>query len=223
MQGEGFAGDPLFSLQLGVVLLVIFASAAFMALEWRLSARQFPLTIALPTIAMLIALVIGEARQATLVARDVGGWRAALAASSRNALLPRIALFFGMLVAVLFVVLAIGQPVALTLYTIAYLLFWARFGIAVSLIYGALTLAFLVGFYGKLMGVSWLLPAIGWFDFLERVPRLFGRVRFALGEVCRLFVAPPLPFQHPVQPDRLVIVVKRHQLARHAAERPLGS
>ncbi|MDP2618792.1 MAG: tripartite tricarboxylate transporter permease [Hyphomicrobiales bacterium] len=166
MQGEGFAGDPIFSLPLALMLLAVFVAAAIAALEWRPSARQFPLTISIPTIAMLATLVIGEFRQAATAAGDAGAWRAAFSASSEAVLLPKVALFFAMLVAVLAVSLLVGQPAALTIYTVAYILLWARLGGIVALIYGAITLAFLIAFYGKLMGVSWLLPAVGLFKFL---------------------------------------------------------
>lgn len=156
--GEGYAGDPLFSAMFALVVLTCFAGAAWTAFDWRPSARQFPLTIALPTIVLLTILLWREAKAAAARASEAGGLGPSIAASGRAALIGRIGIFFATLIGVIVVAILFGQPFALTAYTTGYLVLWAGAGIPTALIYGASTLAFLLGFYGILLNTAWLLP-----------------------------------------------------------------
>lgn len=158
--GEGYAGDPLLSTGFTLVLLVCFAAAAWTALGWRPSARQFPLVIALPTIVLLGVLLWKEGRAALAAAYEAGGFGNALQVSADDAMLAKTALFLATMVAVCLGALVVGQPLALTLYTLGYLLFWGRVGLRAALIYGAASLAFLLGFYGLLLHTAWLQPVL---------------------------------------------------------------
>jgi hypothetical protein len=155
--GEGYAGDPLFSAAFAVLALICFAGAAWMALDWRPSARQFPLTIALPTIVFLSVLLWREARIAAARAEAAGGLRHSIVASGHAALIGKTGIFFAALIGIILAATLIGQPFALTAFTAGYLV-WAGAGIPTAAIYGASTLAFLLGFYGALLNTSWLLP-----------------------------------------------------------------
>ncbi len=157
--GEGYAGDLVLSAAFTFVLLVCFAAAAWTALGWRPSARQFPLVIALPTIVFLVVLLWRETRSVAAAA-GVAGFGALLRTTATEAMLPKTALFIATLIGVFIAAWFFGQPLALTAYPILYLIFWGKLGLRAAIIYGAVTLAFLLAFYGMLLHTAWLTPVI---------------------------------------------------------------
>lgn len=151
--GEGHGGDPFLSLLLAGFLVIVFAGAALMSLDWRPNARLFPLSVsifALPLLGLMVAQGLVPKLRKDPVMR-LSGQAAPLAGS---------AAFLLAILGVLATAWAIGQPLALALFASLYLLVYARTGIVVGLTYGVLLYGFLVLFYGHLLNIAWLQPAL---------------------------------------------------------------
>jgi hypothetical protein len=154
--GEGTEINPMLSMPLGALMVVVFAIAAVIALQWPLEVKQFPLVAAVPG-AILAGWAVwrdqGELR-ATL--RCCGSFMAAWHEASQKAMLPKAGLLIFYLACVLVLSLIIGQIAALALFMAVYLWRWGHYGWKMIFAYVACGVAFLWGFYDRLLHVHWL-------------------------------------------------------------------
>ncbi|HSG54578.1 MAG TPA: hypothetical protein VLA45_03910, partial [Paracoccaceae bacterium] len=149
--GEGHGGHPGLSMGLSLALIAVFAAAAWVSLGWRPNARLFPLSVSLVALAVLVALV------ATAYAR-----MRAEAGEVRPSLQPVVgSLVFVVAIGVLIgAAVLVGQPLALALFALVYLLAYARVSLVTAMLYTGVLYAFVTLFYGKLLNISWLLPML---------------------------------------------------------------
>jgi TctA family transporter len=153
--GEGSERNPMISLPFSAILLALFVWAAIEALAWPPTVRQLPLTIAVPAIALAFWVLIRDLFEAKAEIRAFGGLRPALLKAADIGELPATGAFLGYVLVMLLLTPFVGQIVALAAFMAVYLWRWGGYGWKVSLAYTAGGVAFLYGFYGKIIHVLW--------------------------------------------------------------------
>ena len=154
--GEGTDDNPLFSLPLGALLLVVFVIAGVMALKWPLEVKEFPLVACVPGAMFAAWCVWRDRAEARAAIQRAGSLVAAVRASAEQAMLSRAAALVGYLVVVLIVSYLAGQIAALALFMAVYLWRWGHYNWKICLGYTAVGVAFIWGFYDRLLHVHWL-------------------------------------------------------------------
>ena len=84
-----------------------------------------------------------------------GGFGGALAAAAEKAVLPGAIKYFGYLIAMVLIMLVVGQKFALPIFIVAYLRRWGGYGWKLSLWYAFGGYLLLVGFYDQTMHLFW--------------------------------------------------------------------
>lgn len=154
-KGEGSERSPLISLPLSIVLLAIFIWAWFEAQQWPASVKQFPVTAAIPGVALTLIALLGDAKKCLLTIREHGTLRAAWAHASQAALLNRAILFFSNLLAMILIMLVIGQKLAIPLFIIVYLISWGKYSWRLAIGYALGAWALLIVFYDRILHLFW--------------------------------------------------------------------
>jgi TctA family transporter len=152
---EGGARNPLMSLPFAVLLLALFAWAGYQAWDWPESVREFPLMSAVPGAVLVFFAVLMDARGTSAELRIHGGFSAALGAAYRKAVLYNAVQFFGYLLAMILIMLVIGQKIALPLFIFIYLLRWGNYSRRLALGYAAGGWLLIVGFYDRILDLLW--------------------------------------------------------------------
>ncbi len=170
--GEGREKNFFLSLPFSLILLVAFSAAAIQAMRWDLAVGQFPLTIAVPAVALCLYVALHDIIGVRRTSREEGGFGSALRAASQRAMLNGVAQFFGYLLAMLLASLVIGQIASLCLFIVLYLWRWGDYGPKVSFGYAMAGWAFLFGFYDQVMNILWLDSMLS--DFYGSVIEMIG-------------------------------------------------
>ena len=87
--------------------------------------------------------------------REQGSIDRVIAVTSERAVLPGAIAFFGYLLAMILIMLVIGQKFALPLFILTYLLRWGKYNWKISLGYAAGGWLLLVAFYDQTMHLLW--------------------------------------------------------------------
>ncbi len=153
--GEGAERSPVISLPFTVFLGLLFAWAGIEALPWDEDVRQFPTLISVPAIVLVLAIMVHDTRALIGVSREAGGLAAAIRQAVEKAVLWRALAFFGYLLAIVLVTLALGQKIALPLFVGIYLWRWGEYGWRMSVGYAVGGWVFMVGFYDQILGLFW--------------------------------------------------------------------
>ena len=152
---EGSERSPMISLPFSIILFGTFVWAWFESQQWPVSVRQFPITAAIPGALLTFAALADDARGYRAVLRDHGSFRAAWTNASKAAEFNRATLFFAFLVAMILLMLVVGQKIALPLYIAAYLFHWGGYNWRIVLGYAVGGWVLLVGFYDQVMHLFW--------------------------------------------------------------------
>ena len=152
---EGSERSPMISLPFSILLFGTFVWAWFESQQWPVSVRQFPITAAIPGAILTFAALAHDARGYRAVLRDHGSFRAAWTNASKAAEFNRATLFFAFLVAMILLMLVVGQKIALPLYIAAYLVHWGGYNWRIVLGYAVGGWVLLVGFYDQVMHLFW--------------------------------------------------------------------
>jgi TctA family transporter len=178
--GEGAERSPLISLPFAILLFIVFSLACWEALRahdvgaeyepeaWPIAVSQFPLVGIIPGVILAIFIIIGDARAYLGALREHHGLRAAWAHASEAAAWNRAMAFFGYLIAMIAIMLVIGQKLALPLFMAAYLIRWGHYNWRTALFYAAGGWLVLILFYDRTMDLFWH-PS--WLD--SWLPQLF--------------------------------------------------
>ncbi|MAF47686.1 MAG: hypothetical protein CMM10_05450 [Rhodospirillaceae bacterium] len=153
--GEGAERNPVISTPFTVIIIALFAWALFDSQQWPDSVRLFPETIAVPGLIFSAVVLFYDGRALAAVLRTAGGVGAALAEASEKAVFPRAAMYFGYLIAMFFIMLVIGQKLAIPLFIGAYLMRWGGYNWRVAGGYALGGWVLLVGFYDRIMHLFW--------------------------------------------------------------------
>jgi TctA family transporter len=155
VQGEGSERNPLISLPLSALLLVVFLGAGLMSLAWPASVMQFPLLAAIPGTMLVSIALLADRRELTTAIDRAGGLVEAWRRASEQAVLPGALAFLGYLAAMILLMLMIGQKFALPIFIAVYLVRWGGYGRGVALGYAFGGWLLLVGFYDRIMHLFW--------------------------------------------------------------------
>jgi TctA family transporter len=159
-EDDGDDGSALVSVLFALALIGLFVWAGVVALPWPTSVKQFPVAIAVPgAIFAAVALIRVTRELARRVTAD-GGPRPIVRAAAAQLNLRQSLQFFGLLLALILVMLVIGQKLALPLFVVAYLVWWSEFGWRLIALYGMLTWAALIVFYDQVLHVFWYPAAL---------------------------------------------------------------
>jgi TctA family transporter len=153
--GEGAERNPILSFPFAVGLFVLFAWAGTESLQWPFSVRQFPLLAAMLGAALVFCILIGEFRACRAAIAGSGGLGDAVKASAEKAVLSGAMMFFGYLLAMILLMLVIGQKFAIPVFIGTYLMRWGKYSWRLALGYAAGSWVFLVGFYDQVMHLFW--------------------------------------------------------------------
>ena len=144
----------LMSFGLAVVLVVLFVWAYIAAQAFDdVEAAQFPVTILLVAIPLLIFILIQDSRNCSRGISAFGGIGPAFTFASQRWELRASLRFFAYLLAIPAVTYAAGQLVALPLFVAIYMRRWGRFSWLASLTYAAVSLLVIWGLYAKILNM----------------------------------------------------------------------
>jgi len=152
--GEGAGGNSLISLPLSFGFVALFGFALWESFSFQEAATaQFPRAILYTALPLALLIVCKDYLASRSISDEAGSASLAL----RSALIqvdfvPSLR-FVGFLLATVGFTYVAGQLVALPAFVIAYLLFWARFGLSMALAYAAATVVVLWAFYSQTMNL----------------------------------------------------------------------
>jgi putative tricarboxylic transport membrane protein len=152
---EGGARNPLLSLPFTIILFAVFAWAGLQANDWPESVREFPLMSAVPGVVMVFFVLLADGRSTLAEIKQHGGLANAWTAASEKALIERATMFFGYLLAMILVMLIIGQKFALPLFMLVYLIRWGGYNWRVAGGYAFGGWLMIVGFYDRILDMLW--------------------------------------------------------------------
>jgi putative tricarboxylic transport membrane protein len=153
--GEGSEKNPIISLPLAMTLFVVFVLAGLEALNWSEWTRQFPLAITIPAAVIALIAVVQDLFEVFKERRRTANWTSTIHAAVEKAVLGKAGMFFGYLMTMVLMTLAVGQQIALCLFVATYLWRWGGYGWRVSLAYAGVCWLFLYGFYDQVMNILW--------------------------------------------------------------------
>ena len=153
--GEGAERNPMISLPFAILLFVLFIWSLIESHGWPNSVKQFPITAALPGALMVLFVIVQDGRSYLKEIREHGSFSRAWSHTAENVVFGRAAIFFGYLIAMLLIMLVIGQKLALPLFMAVYLIRWGKYDWRIALGYAAGGWVVLVGFYDRIMSLFW--------------------------------------------------------------------
>jgi hypothetical protein len=155
---------PVVSLFVSVTLLMTFAWAALVALNWPPQVRQFPLLICVPGALLALSVVISDARSVLASKKAAGNWPTILSEASENVWMAQATPFFVYLIGLIALTMLVGQKIALPVFVAIYLIRWGQYSKRIALTYAACVWGIMVFFYGQVMSIlfhpSWLESAL---------------------------------------------------------------
>ena len=153
--GEGAGRNPMLSLPFSIVLLVVFAGACVLSQDWPRSVKEFPIVAAIPGILLVFLALVKDGIEYKSAGLEYGSFGLAWAYYSEQAVFSKAVQFFGYLIAMLIIMLIIGQKLALPLFMALYLIRWGNYNWRTAIGYAAGGWVLLVGFYDRIMHLFW--------------------------------------------------------------------
>lgn len=165
--GEGSERNPMISLPFSILMFALFVWSYWEATRghdvgieyepepWPFTVSQFPIVAAVPGAVLVFFAMLNDGREYLSTVRRHGSFGAAWAYTAEVAVLNRAAMFFGYLIAMVLIMLVIGQKLALPLYIFVYLIRWGSYNWRTALGYAAGGWAFMVLFYDRIMNLFW--------------------------------------------------------------------
>jgi TctA family transporter len=154
-KGEGAGGNPIFSLPFAVVVFILFCSAALLTGDWPTSVKRFPLLVSSCAAVFAFFILINDGLALKLKTSTEGGLLAVAISAGRDAQLKKAGHFFFYLVAMVLVMLVVGQKIALPLYIAVYLSRWGGYRKRFCIAYAIVAWIFMLAFYDRVMHLFW--------------------------------------------------------------------
>jgi putative tricarboxylic transport membrane protein len=170
--GEGGERNAMVSLPFSIALMALFVWAALESLQWPYEVRQFPLLAAVPGALMTLWVVAWDARGAMAAVERSGSLRGALSEAAEKAVLGGALRFLGYLLAMVLLMLVIGQKLVLPLFIAVYLRRWGKYGWRLVSAYAFCGWLMLIGFYDLVINLQWY-PAWIYYWLPELLPPWF--------------------------------------------------
>lgn len=165
--GEGSERSPMISLPFSISLFLLFTWVMWEAsrvhdggpdhgLErWPVTVSQFPLVAAIPGLLLTFFVILKDWRGYAATVKEHGSFRIALTHAAEEAVLYRAIAFFGYLIAMVLVMMIIGQKLAIPLFVVIYLFRWGKFNWRISIGYAIGSWVLLIAFYDRVMHLAW--------------------------------------------------------------------
>jgi putative tricarboxylic transport membrane protein len=148
------ADNPGIALPFDILLLVVFAGATVMALGWVAPARFMPLVATLPALALMVVIILRDAK-ALRGRRAIAAGVDADTAAKETATLKRGGVFYLWMLGVVLATLVIGQFVALLAFVLLYLRVWGKVSWLVAVLYTIASAAVLYLLFNLVVPVMW--------------------------------------------------------------------
>jgi len=159
-QGEGRGFNPVMSLPFSVLIFVVFAVAVYQASEWDIRVSQFPLAVGVPGVLLALLAIYIDGRALGRIRGQASNWGALFKEASERAVLPRSIGFIAAIIAMILIMLVIGQKIAIPLFIFLYLMIWGKRTLAVSAGYTVVAWFFLVLFYDRVIHMQFHQPML---------------------------------------------------------------
>ena len=157
---EGSRPNAVVSIPLAASLVVLFIWAGFESLDWPKSVKQLPLLVTTVGAILSLGVFYQDARQLQTSRSALGSWATTVTDGLRRGMIPEAAKFFAYLTGMVLLTLIVGQKIALPVLLAVYLWRWGGYSLQFSLAYGLAGWVVIVGFYDRIMGLtfypSWL-------------------------------------------------------------------
>jgi TctA family transporter len=153
--GEGSEHNPLISFPFSILLAGVFLWAGVEAYEWPTEVSQFPYVAIIPGLILVIFIMAMDWNALRTQIREKGSLSTVISSTSERAVLPGASAFFGYLLAMILIMLIIGQKFALPLFIAVYLMRWGKYNWKVAVSYAGIGWLFLIGFYDQTLHLSW--------------------------------------------------------------------
>ncbi|MBT4938710.1 MAG: tripartite tricarboxylate transporter permease [Rhodospirillaceae bacterium] len=153
--GEGAERNPLISFPFSVLLGGVFLWAGIEAYEWPIEVSQFPYVAILPGIIFISLILVMDGSALRVQIAESGSLLTTAVKTSERAVLPGASKFFGYLLAMILIMLIIGQKFALPLFVFMYLARWGKYSWKVAIGYAAIGWLFLIAFYDQTLHLAW--------------------------------------------------------------------
>jgi len=170
--GEGGERNPVLSIPLSLVLVLVFGAATINALKWPIGVAQFPMSATVPGFVLAALALIADWRALMSAKAAAGDFVSAVRDGLAGGLAGPAGQFLAYLVAVILLSFATGQIAALLLFIGLYLWRWGGYGWRVCASYMLGAWIILYGFYDQVMHILW---AQSWLDgFYTAVMKIAG-------------------------------------------------
>ncbi len=153
--GKGIERSPLISLPFSIVLFLLFVWAFFEAQQWPAPVRQFPVAAVVPGACLTLLAIIYDAKGVLQSVQNHGKLRTAWDHISETLLLGRAMIFFGYLLAMIIMMLVIGQKLVIPAFIVIYLIRWGKYSWRIAIGYAIGGWALLVVFYDQILHLFW--------------------------------------------------------------------
>jgi TctA family transporter len=154
-QSEGGEQNPLLSIIIATVLIVLFVLAGWVAQQWAHEDRLFPIIVSVITVILASLALFKDVRGSRILIRETGSLMASIKSAAIKAELSKALTFFGYLLGTLILTLFIGQMIALPVFIALYLWRWGKYGWKMSIGYALCGWIVLFGFYDRVMHILW--------------------------------------------------------------------
>lgn len=153
--GDAQEKNPLVSTVFSSIWFLLFPLAAYAAVDWPRSVRQFPIVVSLPAAAIMVYVLIRDVLAVRTQMRHVGGFGKLVSEAAEQMMFAKTALFFCCLAAIVLVAVGVGQLIALPLFMGLYVLLWGRYNWKIAAAYSVGGFFVLYFFYDRLLHVFW--------------------------------------------------------------------
>ncbi|MBL6864662.1 MAG: tripartite tricarboxylate transporter permease [Rhodospirillales bacterium] len=152
---EGGAINPIISFPFAILLFLLFCWAAYEADSWPDSVREFPIMSAVPGAVMVFFILFFDGKKLLSEITFHGNFSSALKYSSEKAMLKSATQFFGYLLAMVLIMLLLGQKIVLPLFIFVYLMRWGKYNWRISIGYALGGWVLMVCFYDRILDLLW--------------------------------------------------------------------
>jgi len=159
-QGEGRVFNPAISLPFGVVLMSCFGYAAITAAEWPEEVGLFPIVVAVPGLTLAGVACFNDLHGIRDFLRNKKTLPEVFMNAFNKSTLARSTQFVLLLVGMIFLMLIIGQKLALPIFIYIYLIWWGKKPRVLSLTYALFGWGLLVFFYDRIINLVFHVPLL---------------------------------------------------------------
>ncbi|MEM9223398.1 MAG: tripartite tricarboxylate transporter permease [Pseudomonadota bacterium] len=157
---EGGERNPMISLPFAAVLIVLFATAAIIAIDFHHAVRLYPMMISITAVLLLLTIVRSDYLDAARERQSVGSWRVTWSDALEKSDFVRGLYFCSWVAGAIFLIWLFGNTAGVAMFMGAYVIVWGKKAWWVGLVYASGGYLFITAFYHELMHIPLQRPAI---------------------------------------------------------------